>query len=85
MTKYEKNQVIAVGLSGGVDSSVAALILKKAGYSIIGLFMQNWETDKEDAFCTTAQDLSDAKAVADHIGIPIYTVNFSKEYWDNVF
>ena len=85
MTKYKKNQVIAVGLSGGVDSSVAALLLKKAGYEVIGLFMQNWEVDKEDTFCTAEQDLSDAKAVANHIGIPLYTVNFSKEYWDNVF
>ncbi|CAN7944475.1 unnamed protein product [Ixodes hexagonus] len=47
--------------------------------------MQNWQADKEDPFCTAEQDLSDAKAVADHIGIPLYTVNFSKEYWDNVF
>ncbi|MFW0003992.1 MAG: tRNA 2-thiouridine(34) synthase MnmA [Coxiella endosymbiont of Dermacentor nuttalli] len=77
--------MIAVGLSGGVDSSVAAFILKKAGYKIFGLFMQNWEFDKEDSFCTAEQDLSDAKAVADHIGIPLYTVNFSKEYWGNVF
>ena len=85
MIKFKKNQVIAVGLSGGVDSSVAALFLKKAGYKVIGLFMQNWETDKGDHFCTAEQDLSDAKAVADHIDIPLYTVNFSKEYWDNVF
>ena len=77
--------MIAVGLSGGVDSSVAAFILKKAGYKIFGLFMQNWESDKEDPFCTAEQDLSDAKAVADHIGIPLYTVNFSREYWNNVF
>ena len=85
MKKYEKNQVIAVSLSGGVDSSVAALILKKAGYEVIGLFMQNWEVDKEDIFCTAEQDLSDAKVVADHICIPLYTVNFSREYWDTVF
>ena len=85
MIKCEENQVIAVSLSGGVDSSVAALILKKTGYEVIGLFMQNWEIDKEDTSCRTEQDLNDAKAVADHIGIPLYTVNFSKEYWDNVF
>ena len=85
MLNFEKNQVIAVGLSGGVDSSVAALILKKAGYKIFGLFMKNWETDKEDPFCTAEQDLNDAKAIADHIGIPLYMINFSNEYWNNVF
>lgn len=85
MLNFEQNQVIAVGLSGGVDSSVAALTLKKAGYKIFGLFMQNWEGDKNDPMCTAEQDLSDAKAIADHIGIPLYTINFSKEYWTNVF
>ena len=85
MLNFEKNQVIAVGLSGGVDSSVAAFILKKARYKIFGLFMQNWEIDKENPFCTAEQDLNDAKAISDHIGIPLYTINFSKEYWNNVF
>ncbi|ATN66628.1 tRNA 2-thiouridine(34) synthase MnmA [Coxiella burnetii] len=85
MPNFEQNQVIAVGLSGGVDSSVAALVLKEKGYEVIGLFMQNWETDSKDPFCTAEQDLSDAKAIADHIGIPLYVVNFSKAYWNHVF
>ena len=85
MINFEKNQVIAVGLSGGVDSSVAAFVLKKKGYEVIGLFMQNWETYNEDPLCTAEQDLSDAKAVTNHIGIPLFIVNFSKEYWNNVF
>ncbi|PMB54454.1 tRNA-specific 2-thiouridylase MnmA [Coxiella-like endosymbiont] len=85
MLNFKKNQVVAVSLSGGVDSSVAALTLKKAGYKIFGVFMQNWEDDKNDSMCTAEQDLSDAKAIADHIGIPLYTINFSKEYWSNVF
>ena len=76
---------IVIGMSGGVDSSVAALTLKKAGYEVIGIFMQNWEIDREDPFCTAEQDLSDAQAVCDQIDIPLQTVNFSKEYWNRVF
>ncbi len=79
-----KNKVI-VGLSGGVDSAVAALTLKQQGYDVSGIFMQNWEADREDPFCTAEQDLSDAKAICDQLGIPLQTANFAKEYWDNVF
>jgi tRNA-uridine 2-sulfurtransferase len=76
---------VSVGLSGGVDSAVAALLLKQQGHEVSGIYMQNWEVDNDDPYCSAEQDLSDAKAAADHIGIPFETVNFSKEYWDNVF
>lgn len=76
---------IIVGLSGGVDSSVAALLLKQQGYEVVGLFMKNWEEDDSADYCAATEDLADAKAVADLVGIPLYTINFSSEYWDNVF
>lgn len=76
---------IIVGMSGGVDSSVAALLLKQQGHDVAGLFMKNWEDDDNDEFCSSRQDLIDAVSVADVIGIPIETVNFSKEYKDRVF
>ena len=76
---------IIVGLSGGVDSSVAALLLKQQGYDVHGVFMQNWEVDNDDPHCSAEQDLTDAKAAADHIGIRLETVNFAHEYWHNVF
>jgi len=76
---------IMVGLSGGVDSAVSALLLKQAGHEVSGVYMQNWEADREDPHCSAEQDLRDAKAVADHIGIPFQVVNFSKAYWDEVF
>jgi tRNA-specific 2-thiouridylase len=76
---------IVVGLSGGVDSSVAALLLKQQGYEVTGLFMKNWEDDDTDENCTSRQDLVDAVAVADRIGIDIEAVNFSAEYKDRVF
>ncbi|MDD3517058.1 MAG: tRNA 2-thiouridine(34) synthase MnmA [Chromatiales bacterium] len=75
---------VFVGLSGGVDSSVAALLLLRAGYEVEGLFMKNW-VDAEDEVCTAAQDLEDARAVCDRLGIPLHTVNFAPEYWDRVF
>ncbi len=84
MSKIIQNQVVAVGLSGGVDSSVVAHLLKLQGYEVFGLFMQNWQ-DEQDPHCQAEQDLSDAKAVADAIGIPLYTVNFAQQYWDQVF
>ena len=76
---------ITVGLSGGVDSAVAALLLKQQGHAVSGIFMQNWEVDNDDPYCSAEQDLRDAKAAADHIGIPFETVNFSTAYWENVF
>ena len=76
---------IIVGMSGGVDSSVAALLLKEQGHEVIGVFMQNWEADNEDPYCSAAQDLSDARSVCDRLKIPLQTVNFSQDYWDRVF
>jgi tRNA-specific 2-thiouridylase len=76
---------IVVGMSGGVDSSVAALLLKEQGYDVVGLFMKNWEDDDDDEYCSSRQDLIDAVSVADRIGIEIEAVNFSAEYKDRVF
>ena len=76
---------VVVGLSGGVDSAVAAHLLKEQGYEVIGLFMKNWEDDDTDEHCTTRQDLIDAVSVADVIGIDVEAVNFSAEYKDRVF
>ena len=72
-------------MSGGVDSSVTALLLKQQGYEVIGLFMKNWEDDDDSEYCSTRQDLIDAVSVADTIGIPIEAVNFAKEYKERVF
>jgi tRNA-specific 2-thiouridylase len=76
---------IVVGMSGGVDSAVAALLLKREGYDVVGLFMKNWEDDDNDAYCSTREDLIDAAAAADAIGIDLEAVNFSAEYKDRVF
>lgn len=76
---------VVVGMSGGVDSSVAAWLLKQQGYEVIGLFMKNWEDDDDDEYCSTRQDLIDAAAVADVIGVPLEAVNFAAEYKDRVF
>ncbi len=76
---------VVVGMSGGVDSSVTALLLKQQGYEVIGLFMKNWEDDDDSEYCSSRQDLIDAVSVADTIGIPIEAVNFAKEYKDRVF
>ena len=76
---------IVVGMSGGVDSSVAALLLKRAGYDVVGLFMKNWEDDDTDEYCSTRQDLIDAAAAADVIGVELEAVNFAAEYKDRVF
>lgn len=80
-----KNKHVVVGLSGGVDSSVCALLLKQQGYEVTAVFMQNWQADFEDPFCTAVQDLEDARIVCDRLKIPLKTVNFSSEYWDKVF
>lgn len=76
---------VLVGLSGGVDSSVAALLLQKQGYQVEGAFMQNWETDGQSHFCSADLDLKDAQSVCTHLGIPFHTISFAKEYWDHVF
>ncbi len=77
--------LIMVGLSGGVDSSVAALLLQQSGQRIAGLFMKNWEEDDSASNCTAEIDAQDAQAVCLKLGIPFYTRNFSTEYWDQVF
>jgi len=79
-----KKRVI-VGMSGGVDSSVAALLLKQQGYAVSGLFMKNWEDDDTAEYCSSREDLIDAVAVAEKLGIDIDVVNFSAEYKDRVF
>ena len=76
---------VVVGLSGGVDSSVSAYLLKQQGYEVIGLFMKNWEDDDDSEYCSSRQDFIDATAVADLIGIDIEAVNFAKEYKERVF
>lgn len=89
------NKRVVLGLSGGVDSAVAAYLLKKQGYEVIGVFMRNWDSQlnndilgnptNNDSICPQEQDYNDAKAVAKHLDIPIKRVDFVKEYWDNVF
>src|SRR5882672_6459889 len=76
---------IVVGLSGGVDSAVAALLLKRAGHEVVGLFMKNWEDDDDDEYCSTREDLIDAVSVAERIGIEVEAVNFAAEYRERVF
>jgi len=76
---------VIVGMSGGVDSSVAALLLKRQGHEVVGLFMKNWEDDDTDEYCSSRQDLIDAAAAADTIGIELEAVNFAAEYRDRVF
>ena len=88
-------QKVVIGMSGGVDSSVAAILLKKLGYEVIGLFMRNWDSTINNDFlgnpnlnndiCPQEEDYNDAKAVCEKIGIPLYRVDFVKEYWDYVF
>lgn len=76
---------VIVGMSGGVDSSVSAYLLQQQGYQVEGLFMKNWEEDDTDEYCAAAEDLEDAKAVCEKLGIKLHTINFATEYWDNVF
>jgi len=76
---------IVLGMSGGVDSSVAALLLKEQGYDVIGVFMKNWDDTDEFGHCTAEEDAEDVRRVCDQIGIPFYTVNFEKQYMDKVF
>ena len=80
-----RRERVVVGMSGGVDSSVAAWLLKAQGYDVVGLFMKNWEDDDTDEYCTSREDLVDAAAVADVIGIELEAVNFAAEYRERVF
>jgi tRNA-specific 2-thiouridylase len=80
-----KNIHVIVGMSGGVDSSVSALLLKQQGYQVEGLFMKNWDEDDNTEYCTAKADLADAQAVCNTLGIKLHTANFAAEYWDNVF
>ncbi len=80
-----KKQKVIIGLSGGVDSAVAAKILLDQGWQVEALFMKNWEEDDSDEYCSAADDLKDAQAVADMLNIRLHKVNFSAEYWDRVF
>nr|WP_295969617.1 tRNA 2-thiouridine(34) synthase MnmA [uncultured Bacillus sp.] len=83
--KEPKDTRVVVGMSGGVDSSVAALLLKQQGYDVIGIFMKNWDDTDEFGVCTATEDYNDVIRVCNQIGIPYYAVNFEKQYWDKVF
>jgi tRNA-uridine 2-sulfurtransferase len=85
MEKSPKDTRVVVGMSGGVDSSVAALVLKEQGYDVIGIFMKNWDDTDENGVCTATEDYEDVIRVCNQIGIPYYAVNFEKQYWDKVF
>ena len=78
-------KTVIVGMSGGVDSSVAALLLLEQGYRVEGLFMKNWDEDDDTEYCTAKQDLADAESVCRRLGINLHTASFATEYWDNVF
>ncbi len=80
-----KNKKVVLGMSGGVDSSVAAILLKEQGYDVIGVFMKNWEEKDDNGICLSEEDYKDVIAVAEQLEIPYYSVNFVKEYWDKVF
>jgi tRNA-uridine 2-sulfurtransferase len=84
-TQDNSSTKVIVGMSGGVDSSVSALLLLQQGYQVEGLFMKNWDEDDGTEYCTAKQDMADAQKVCDKIGIPLHTANFAAEYWDNVF
>ncbi|AXF58068.1 tRNA 2-thiouridine(34) synthase MnmA [Salicibibacter kimchii] len=76
---------VIVGMSGGVDSSVAAALLKEEGYDVVGIFMKNWDDTDENGVCTATNDYQDVARVCDQLGIPYYSVNFEQQYWDRVF
>jgi tRNA-specific 2-thiouridylase len=81
----KRKETIIVGLSGGVDSAVSALLLKEQGFDVQGLFMKNWEEDDTSEFCSAKEDLVDVRAVCQKLDIPLHTANFAQEYWENVF
>ena len=81
----DKRDRIVLGMSGGVDSSVAALLLKEQGLDVVAVYMKNWEEENDEGVCTSAADYDDVRRVADALGIPYYTVNFAKEYQERVF
>lgn len=83
--KAKKDIKVVLGMSGGVDSSVAALLLKEQGYDVIGIFMKNWDEKNEEGICTATEDYEDVIKICNQIDIPYYTVNFEKQYWDRVF
>lgn len=83
--KDKKDIKVVVGISGGVDSSVAALLLKKEGYDVTGIFMKNWDDTDENGICTADQDFADAVKICNQLDIPYYSINFEKEYYDRVF
>ena len=85
VSDQSKQQRVIVGISGGVDSSVAALLLIEQGYAVEGLFMKNWEQDDDADYCAAAEDLQDAQQVCDKLGIKLHSVNFADQYWDRVF
>ena len=76
---------VVVGMSGGVDSAVSALLLKRQGFDVVGVFMNNWEEEDEYGVCTSQQDWQDVQDSCEVIGIPYYSVNFAREYEDRVF
>jgi tRNA-specific 2-thiouridylase len=85
MSRPQDSQHVIVGLSGGVDSSVAAVLLQQQGYHVEGMFMKNWEEDDSEGYCSAAEDLADARSVSESLGLTLHAVNFSAEYWDRVF
>ncbi|HET7522291.1 MAG TPA: tRNA 2-thiouridine(34) synthase MnmA [Bacillales bacterium] len=85
MSEINEGTRVVVGMSGGVDSSVTALLLKEQGYDVIGMFMKNWDDTDENGVCTATEDYNDVARVAGQIGIPYYAVNFEQQYWDKVF
>lgn len=84
-THVPLGSTVAIGMSGGVDSSVTAYLMQQAGFKVFGIFMQNWSPDEPDPHCTAEQDLSDAQSICNQLGIPLHPVNFSQDYWDLVF
>lgn len=84
-SNIDPTSTIAVGMSGGVDSSVSAYLLHQAGFKVFGLFMKNWEEADEQGQCKAVQDQEDAAKVCALLGIPFYTVNFTEEYYQEVF